>query len=87
MITLEYEGKTSTGGISPRMFSCTNDFGTIFVGNQKGPLGIVVLSWTAQTGVLKEEPVTSISMADLGVEDGDGPQFVKMVGGGTGGGV
>lgn len=42
-ITLEYEGKTSTSGTSPRMFSATNDFGTAFVGNQGGPLGVVAL--------------------------------------------
>ncbi|ODA78054.1 hypothetical protein RJ55_06657 [Drechmeria coniospora] len=74
---LEFVGATATGGTKPRMFSFSSDGKHVFVGNQAGELGAVVLR-RREDGTLEEKPVASIKASEFG-EPEFGPSFVQQI--------
>ncbi|QYT03233.1 hypothetical protein H0G86_010203 [Trichoderma simmonsii] len=79
-LELELVGETSTQGKHPRMFSLSRNGNELFVGNQEGEWGVVVLR-RREDGTLEEEPVAGVLMEDIVKGEGDekGPMFVLEV--------
>ena len=72
-----FQDTVSSGGILPRMFSISTDKQNLFVGNQAGEEGIVVLG-IGKAGKL-EPAKASVANTVFGTQPTTGPEFVKQI--------
>ncbi|KAH8653720.1 Lactonase, 7-bladed beta-propeller-domain-containing protein [Xylariales sp. PMI_506] len=77
---IAFVDQAPSGGISPRMMSFSADETLVFVANQEGADGIVVLERCADSGELSTTPLAVLPNADINTQTGGwGPEFVLEV--------